>query len=198
MPVDSVIRVANSVTHETARLNIEEIRGGAEDNSIWTSDYSVVDGGGGRDFVFVRYEGGYVLPDTRRGYGRLGSLLYGNRGNDVLAGGAENDVLIGGAGRDDLSGGPGADTYLRVGEGSDSIIDTGEDLDRYRQRYYNTADFTDLELREVGGGCFLDTVAFAEIGLGHSELSPFFVSPQVGLKWVLRDLEDSLETLRDE
>ena len=44
-----------------ARLNIEEIRGGAESNSIWTGDYSVVDGGAGPDFVYVYDDPGYAL-----------------------------------------------------------------------------------------------------------------------------------------
>ena len=185
VPVQSVVRITNSVTHETARLNIEEIRGGAESNSIWTGDYSVVDGGAGHDFVHVYDDPNYTLPDTSLGYGRLGSLLYGNEGDDSLTGGAGNDILIGGAGDDILSGGVGADAYVSAGEGSDSITDTGEDLDRYRQSYFNTANFSDLEVREAGGGRFLDTVAFAEIGLGNSEVSTFYASPEAGLEWVL-------------
>ena len=193
VPVQNVVRITSSVTYESARLNIEAIRGGAESNSIWTGDYSVVDGGAGADFIYVYDDPGYLLADTSRGYGRLGSLLYGNEGDDSLAGGAGNDILIGGAGDDTLSGGAGADTYARVGEGSDSITDTGEDLDRYRQSYFDVANFSDLEVREAGGGRFLDTVAFAEYGLS-GEVWMFFESPQAGLEFVLRDLEESLAT----
>ena len=196
-PVQRVIRISNSVTHESARLNIEEIRGGANSSSIGTLDYTVVDAGAGDDFVYAYGDPGYVLADTSRGYGRLGSLLYGNEGDDLLNGGAGNDILIGGADDDSLSGDTGADTYARVGEGSDSITDIGNDLDRYRQAYFNTANFSDLEVREAGGGNYMDTVAFAQYGLGSGEVWIFFDSPQEGLEWVLHDLRNSLETVRD-
>ncbi|MBL8528447.1 MAG: hypothetical protein JNL68_12240, partial [Burkholderiales bacterium] len=186
----------NSVTHESARLNIEEIRGGANSSSIGARDYTVVDAGAGDDFVYVNDDPGYALADTSRGYGRLGSLLYGNEGDDLLTGGAGNDILIGGSGDDSLSGDTGADTYARVGEGSDSITDIGDDLDRYRQSYFNVANFSDLEVREAGGGRFLDTVAYAQYGL-LGEVRMLFESPQAGLERVLGDLEDALESERD-
>ncbi|MFO1204712.1 MAG: calcium-binding protein [Burkholderiales bacterium] len=192
-PVQSIVHITNRVTYETARLNIEEIYGGPGDNSIWATAFSVVDAGAGADFVYVDEAHGYVLADTNRGYGRLGSLLHGNGGDDSLIGGAGNDILIGGAGADILSGEGGADSYVRVGEGSDLIVDTGEDFDRYRQAYFNSAELSDLELREEGGGWFVDTVMLAEYGLGIGEIWLFFDSPEEGLEWVLDPLRNTLE-----
>lgn len=195
-PVQSIVHVTNRVTYETARLSIEEIYGGASENSVWATDYSVVDAGAGPDVVCVYEAPEYVLADANRGYGRLGSLLYGNEGDDSLVGGAGNDILMGGAGADALYGEGGADTYARVGEGSDSIVDTGEDFERYRLVYFDTAQLPDLDIREQGGGKFVDTVMLAEYGLGSSDIRLFFGSPEEGLEWVLRPLRSDLEYAR--
>ena len=68
-------------------------------------------------------------------------LLSGNNGDDVLVGGNGNDILRGDAGSDRLSGGQGNDTIfggqgadlfiLSAGEGTDTIIDYRDGIDKF-------------------------------------------------------------------
>ena len=54
------------------------------------------------------------------------NVLIGTTENDELLGKSGNDTLIGDKGDDFLQGGPGDDTYIfNLGDGSDTIIDTG-------------------------------------------------------------------------
>ncbi len=58
-------------------------------------------------------------------------MLFGNAGTDTLNGGDNDDLLVGGTGNDALNGGTGDDTYLvNIGDGTDSLIDTGGTADR--------------------------------------------------------------------
>ena len=57
-----------------------------------------------------------------------GSVLRGNRGNDLLQGGTGHDILWGGKGNDTLLGGPGAQDILEGGSGAD-LLDGGEGYD---------------------------------------------------------------------
>jgi VCBS repeat-containing protein len=59
--------------------------------------------------------------------------LQGLGGSDDLRAGDGNDILIGGTGSDALSGGTGNDTYVfNLGDGQDTITETGGDLDTIR------------------------------------------------------------------
>ncbi|MBE0587536.1 MAG: hypothetical protein IH617_05765, partial [Hydrogenophaga sp.] len=59
--------------------------------------------------------------------------LQGGAGNETLLGNDGNDVLDGGAGNDWLDGGYGSDTYvLKVGGGSDTVLDFANDQDNNR------------------------------------------------------------------
>ena len=69
-----------------------------------------VDAGGGNDTVVVG-----------PGFGEIGALIDGGKGNDTLSGGSGNDFLIGGDGNDTFDPGPGNDTVL-AGKGNDVVI----------------------------------------------------------------------------
>jgi Ca2+-binding RTX toxin-like protein len=68
-------------------------------------------------------------------------VLTGGIGNDTLNGGEGEDILTGGAGVDRLEGGGGDDTYYyNLGDGNDTIIDTGGTLDKLLFRSGITAN----------------------------------------------------------
>ena len=75
--------------------------------------------------------------------------LLGTDGDDVLSGGDGADILAGGAGNDTLLGGYGADTYLfERGDGQDSIVEEGADLDTIR--FGAGIDAADIRLSRSG------------------------------------------------
>ena len=56
--------------------------------------------------------------------------ISGQAGNDVILGGAGADTLSGDAGDDYIDGGTGNDTYIfNIGDGHDTIVDSGNGLD---------------------------------------------------------------------
>lgn len=84
--------------------DVEDLRGGAGDDTLTGNDKpNVLDGGGGNDSL-----DGALDPDT----------LVGGAGDDALTGGSSNDSLSGGDGDDGLAGGQGADVQAG-GPGSD-------------------------------------------------------------------------------
>ena len=84
--------------------DVEDLRGGAGDDTLTGNDQpNTLDGGGGDDSID----------------GALGSdTLRGDAGDDLLTGGSADDLLSGGDGDDGLAGGQGADVQLG-GPGSD-------------------------------------------------------------------------------
>jgi len=202
--VSWTLPVTHVFTEETLTLNLEEIRAGEGDNVIQTTDYSVVDAGAGNDYVYVVSAPDYVLADGPGNRGRIGSLLYGNDGDDSLNGGDGNDLLIGGSGFDRLYGGAGGDRYLAAGEGFDIIADSGEDLDRYRAAYYSIANFPDLVLREDAGGRYVDQDVdiYGLIAGGgrpsQSEVQLVFDTPEDGLAHALESPRYALQIARAE
>ncbi len=58
---------------------------------------------------------------------KIGALIYGGNGNDLLAGGAGADILVGGAGNDTLKGNAGRD--FLIGEAGTDALDGGADDD---------------------------------------------------------------------
>jgi Ca2+-binding RTX toxin-like protein len=115
-----------------------------DDSLAGNNGFDLLFGNTGNDTL----EGG-VGADTLRGgvdndrlRGNSGfDLLSGNEGNDVLVGGTGNDILSGDSGNDTLDGGIGNDTLfgsldtdsftLRAGEGTDSIIDYRDGVDKF-------------------------------------------------------------------
>jgi len=113
------------------------------------ADDTVIDGGGGFDYVYLDYTKSYgatfkvaginvecvngTLADDvidARGVS-YDTVLFGNYGKDVLIGGAGNDGLMGAAGNDTLTGGAGRDTfYFASFSGTDTVTDftRGEDV----------------------------------------------------------------------
>jgi trimeric autotransporter adhesin len=100
--------------------------------------FSVVDAGAGNDTIdfswsnpgfgwfdhapsaTVDLPGGGEVSRT----GWIGSLLYGNAGDDLLFGGVDDDVLVGGTGADVMNGGAGDDRYvIFAGNGTDTVIE---------------------------------------------------------------------------
>ena len=158
-------------SYETnAKLTLERIVAGASESAISTSGYSVVDAGAGDDTVVVHSSQDSLynlkfrvsLYDFDRPYDprNLGSLLYGNGGNDQLIGGDANDILIGGEGDDFMDGASGADTYLLTAgdTGWDIIADTGglplhpETLqNRYQDWYFQSLGLDDWRQDEMSG-----------------------------------------------
>jgi len=202
LTVARTLSVTNTFEEETATLYLEEIRAGAGNNRISVSDYSIVDAGAGNDVVTVDGPPNYTLANGLGG--RIGSFLFGGEGYDTLIGGEGNDILIGGAEGDSLQGEGGADTYLAVGDGFDSIDDSGEDLERYRAAYYSVTNFPDIYLRENWAGRYYDAVQVeiyrledGTIPWGHPDVYfDVYDTPEDGLAEVLAQLESDIAQLR--
>jgi Ca2+-binding RTX toxin-like protein len=95
-------------------LNIENVRGGAGDDSI-TGDTlaNLLEGGLGADNLFGGIYDGSAASGNDTGEGGDGADgLWGFDGADDLRGGAGNDGLVGGAGNDTMDGGAGADVLF--------------------------------------------------------------------------------------
>ena len=148
------------VTHTEKQRDItttlEKITGGDSTNIILSEGYTLIDGGAGNDRITVhggQFPGFYIEDELDPG--NIGSLLYGNDGNDSLFGSNANDFLTGGAGDDILNGRFGADTYIVLADetGTDLIADSGvvrshpeeEFLTRYTDWFYQSLGMTDWE-----------------------------------------------------
>jgi Ca2+-binding RTX toxin-like protein len=111
------------------------IRGGLGDDTFTGGTFNdrltggrgndTLNGGEGEDVL----TGGTGNDTLNGGEGEDG--LTGGIGNDTLNGGEGEDILIGGTGNDRLEGGGDDDTYhYNLGDGNDTIIDTGGILDK--------------------------------------------------------------------
>ncbi|HET9119640.1 MAG TPA: hypothetical protein VFN72_03835 [Solirubrobacterales bacterium] len=72
----------------------------------------VIDARDRDDTITVSTAGNGIVPPLR-----LGALMIGGRGVDVLMGGLGNDILKGNDGRDSLRGRDGADAYKAAAAG---------------------------------------------------------------------------------
>jgi Ca2+-binding RTX toxin-like protein len=107
------------------------------DDVLTAYGYAAVDGGAGNDWLSAgAYDGEVAGVSDVWGIGRLGSLIYGNDGDDWMTAtagyynAAGDNVLIGGRGRDVLIGGNGADTFMLLEEDSvDYVSDLGYSAD---------------------------------------------------------------------
>ena len=107
------------------------------------ADDDFLDGGAGEDSLFGNngndFLQGSLGDDTLRG-DRGEDTLIGGSGNDNLVGGSKNDLLQGQSNDDFLDGADGLDTliggkgsdrfFLRVGAGTDTILDFEQDIDK--------------------------------------------------------------------
>lgn len=83
---------------------------------------------GGADNDLLQGNSGFDVLSGNNG----NDLLVGGNDNDVLRGSVGNDTLDGGSGNDSLFGGNGADFFiLRAGEGTKSIIDYRDGVDKF-------------------------------------------------------------------
>ncbi len=146
------------------------------------------DGMGGTDvdfshmekFIFIDKSGGHDIIRTGKGNDVLNGgngndelsgaggkdTLKGGNGNDSLNGGDAKDKINGGRGDDEMSGGAKADIFQfngRINEGSDTITDFGNKVDRIKVAGLS---FEDIEIRSTGGGA--DTLIVLE---GKTEIT---------------------------
>ena len=106
--------------------------------------FDTIFGGDGRDTIIggkgndvLRGNAGNDILDGSSGWDTLfgnnnNDTLFGGLGNDELHGDNGNDFLDGGKGNDLIFGGKGADKFvLRVGDGTDHIVDYRDGLDKF-------------------------------------------------------------------
>ncbi|KQT51006.1 hypothetical protein ASG43_07115 [Aureimonas sp. Leaf454] len=141
----------------------DEIFGGADADKLYggdgddviraDADDTVIDGGGGRDILYVQGTKGLTLDLAKASIeevvgGAGDDRLDGSRStaNLKLQGGEGDDTLIGGSGRDEIRGGAGNDT-LYGGLGSDILSGgAGDDLFVFNApKAGNVANITDFE-----------------------------------------------------
>lgn len=147
----------------TAMITVTAIDDGTSD-PVEGPDGELIGTDGGEDVIAAGNGKGVVF-----GLGGADQLMGGN-GKDLLDGGAGVDTLDGGNGNDTLIGGPGDDTViggngddlfvLAAGEGTDDILDFGED-DLIGLE--GGLVFTDLALTAAGGDTEISTVAAGEV-----------------------------------
>lgn len=112
-------------------VDIDEIRGQNNADSIYAGDYNdEIFGNGGDD------------------------LIVGNKGNDTVDGGAGNDTLRGGDGADTLTGGTGADIFqFNLLNANNTVTDFSQsDGDQIRFASALADEFADLVLSDDGSG----------------------------------------------
>ncbi|NYZ13126.1 hypothetical protein HL658_11220 [Azospirillum sp. RWY-5-1] len=124
-------------------VGFDVIDGGAGNDRLIVTVGDMVQGGDGRDTVYVRGTAGFVLSmawasvevayggtgwDTFGGYGSTESVtIAGGAGNDYISGGDYGDVLRGDADDDYIAGGAGDDRIIG-GDGNDTLVGgTGND-----------------------------------------------------------------------
>ena len=98
----------------------------------------VIDARDRDDTITVSTAGSGIIPPLR-----LGAVMIGGRGVDVLMGGLGNDILKGNDGRDSLRGREGADAY-KGGRGRDTL----QTLDGIRDTLISCGDGGDDVLRK--------------------------------------------------
>jgi Ca2+-binding RTX toxin-like protein len=98
----------------------------------------VIDSRDRDDTITVSTAGNGLLPPLK-----VGALMIGGRGVDVLTGGLGNDILKGNDGRDTLRGREGADVY-KAGRGRDTL----QTLDGQRDVFISCGDGSGDVLRK--------------------------------------------------
>ncbi len=154
------VTVTDSHTTREETIRVEDVSGGAGADMLRTAGFSVADGGAGDDALGFAWLGGlpwrtgledYTFTFTLRPFDprNLGSLRYGNLGEDLVFGSGQDDVLLGGDGADILDGGPGADTYRvfldetgidLIADSGFVIIDSESGWSRYKQYLFGGAE----------------------------------------------------------
>jgi Ca2+-binding RTX toxin-like protein len=182
----------NDIIDARATLYIDEIDGGAGDDTIYTNanGYSgfqstivnggdgndsitangTIDGGAGDDIIHV-LDSGYSGPiagddgnDTIYGSSNADEID-GGAGNDNIDGGGGDDVLTGGSGDDVLTGGAGNDRFI-VGDGNDTITDfsPGDSLQI-------AAGFSAASIHQVGADVVITLDNGGQLTLENSDTS---------------------------
>ena len=153
VPVTETAITTNVLQESHNTLALEVIRAGASDNTITIfSGYNAIDAGAGNDTVTIEGGSEFAIADWERD-AVLGSLLYGNDGDDTLIGGDGADFLIGAGGADILDGRFGPDRYSVLDENSVDIIrDSGNDLFAYKDQFYSNLGIDDWRDRDSHGG----------------------------------------------
>ncbi len=128
--------------------NIVEIRAGASDNLIYGDGNTLVDAGEGNDTIS---DAGLAFGGAGNDYLYNGRVLIGGAGDDTLLYG---EVLFGGEGNDDMDGGSNATRYLIDPNqfGFDSIDDSGDSYENYREWFYQSQGIDDIGLHDIYGG----------------------------------------------
>ncbi|WP_164548678.1 Ig-like domain-containing protein [Mesorhizobium sp. M7D.F.Ca.US.005.01.1.1] len=100
-------------------------------------------------------------------------FIFGQAGNDALAGGAGADMLFGGDGADQLSGGIGADRVegqgggdaysWSVGDGNDTVVDTGDAGDTDILQFLAGVAESDIELLRSDNDLILTVAGIGQI-----------------------------------
>lgn len=147
------------------------------------ADDDFLDGGAGADSLFGNngndFLQGSLGNDTLKG-DRGEDTLVGGSGNDNLVGGSENDVLKGQSNDDFLDGADGLDTlvggggrdrfFLRVGAGTDTIVDFENNLDKLVLG--NNLNFEQISLVANGSDTEIQVITTHEVIAVISDTSP--------------------------
>ncbi len=154
--------VLSWLASRTDTFNLQEITGGASDNTIDASNnrYAMVNGGAGNDTL---YGGGLSFGGEGNDVLIGGTLQYGGNGNDVLIGG---DAMSGGAGNDVMEGGAASSRYLidPAQTGIDLIRDTGDSEAAYKDWYYSSLGIPNWQMRDRWGGYYTSASASSDSG----------------------------------
>ena len=136
--------------------------------------FDTILGGDGRDTIVggrgndvLRGNAGNDILEGSSGWDTLfgnknNDILRGGLGNDELRGDKGNDVLDGGKGNDLIFGGVGADKFvLRVGDGTDQIVDYRDNLDKFVLT--GGLEFSDLKTVQNINNTQIQVIATGEV-----------------------------------
>ena len=136
--------------------------------------FDTILGGDGRDTIVggrgndvLRGNAGNDILEGSSGWDTLfgnnnNDILRGGLGNDELRGDKGNDVLDGGKGNDLIFGGVGADKFiLRVGDGTDHIVDYRDGLDKFVLT--GGLEFSDLKTVQNINNTQIQVIATGEV-----------------------------------
>ena len=127
---------------------------------------NILDGGAGNDTIYGNGLGAGISGND---------ILNGGDGQDNLYGEAGDDILSGGVGWDNLQGGQGNDVYTYgLGDGTDTILETGGDADVLRFKAGISQSDVFLERYQVYGGQAESLKLY--IGTNYVFLTDYFLS----------------------
>ncbi len=128
----------------------------------------------------------------------IANRIVGNDEANTLSGLEGNDTLLGGGGDDILIGGAGSDTYSWVrGDGNDTIIDTGADINDI-DTLYLFQNITPEDLSAIRLTSQSDDLILLLRGGGHITLADTFtgagvpieqISFETGIAWTTLDID---------